>query len=173
MRQKFTKILLTIFMMTGITHASSTDGITRIYEFVGIQGGISDYDGISTPTLAVKYGQQSSLWRTAISYNFAKKSNDTIQSIIAQVDRGILTELFANVPFKPYVGFSLGVMEQSNNKNAVSKDRGYLYGLNTGINYVLNNNFDIDLGYRYMISNQLEYIGKTNSLSLSLHYYFD
>ncbi len=173
MREKFNKILLSIFMVTNIAQASSTDGITKLYQFVGIQGGISDYDGISAPTVSVKYGQQSPLWRTAISYNFAKDSDNTFQSIIAQVDRGVLTELFESVSFKPYIGFSLGVIEHRNSNNKVSSDRGYLYGLNTGVNYILNNDFDLDLSYRYMWSDQLKYIENTNNLSLSLHYYFD
>ncbi len=173
MRKNFNKILLSIFMMSGLSYAGNTDGITNIYEFVGVQAGVTDYDGTTAPSIAIKYGQQSALWRTALSYNFATDTDDTFNSLIVQVDRGVLTELFADVPFKPYIGFSLGLIQHSNGDNKVDDDRGYLYGLNTGVNYVLNNGFDVDLSYRYMKSDQLMYVDNSNAFSLSLHYYFD
>ncbi len=160
-------------MMSGLSYAGSTDGITSIYEFVGVEAGISDYDGITTPTIGLKYGQQSPLWRTALAYNFSTDTEDTFNTLIVQVDRGVLTELFEEFPFKPYIGFSLGVIQHSNSDNKIDNDRGYLYGLNTGMNYVLNNEFDVDISYRYQKTSQLEYVDHSNALSIALHYYFD
>ncbi len=159
--------------MSNLSFASNTDGITSLYEFVGVQVGATDYDGVTAPTVGVKYGQQNRLWRTAISYNFSQNSDDTFHSLIVQVDRGVLTELFVEYPFKPYVGFSLGVLQHDNSHHRISPDRGYLYGLNGGINYVLNNELDVDFGYRYLRTDQLEYIDEISNFTLSLHYYFD
>lgn len=170
MKQLFGKTLLTLTLLSPSVYAFD-NGST--YSFIGVQGSVSDYDGISTPTLALKYGQQSSAWRTAISYNFAQNSDDQFQSLIAQVDYGVLTELFAELPLKPYVGFSLGMIQHANDTNSIDTDYGYLYGLNGGINYVLNNDFDIDLGYRYMRTNKLESLDSMSDIMLSLHYYFD
>ncbi|MCH9740740.1 MAG: porin family protein [Epsilonproteobacteria bacterium] len=171
MKQKFMKIILTLCMLSSL--ASADDGSETMYGFVGVQASASKYDDISTPTLALKYGQQSSYWRTAISYNFAANSDDQFHSIIAQVDHGILTEIFADLPVKPYVGFSIGALQHRNSNNEVDSDNGYLYGLNTGINYVVNNDLDIDLGYRYIKSSKLKYLDSVSNLSLSLHYYFN
>jgi opacity protein-like surface antigen len=86
-----------------------------------------------------------------------------------QVDAGVLSELFREIPIKPYLGFSIGVME---NKNSDFTDRGLLYGINTGINYVVNNSIDIDFGYRYMSADKFKYIDNRGDFTLSLHYYF-
>lgn len=169
MKQIFGKTFLTLALFSSLNYASDSD----MYSFIGVQGSSSDYDGISTPTVSLKYGQQSSMWRTAISYNYAHNSDDTLQSFIAQIDHGILTDLFENLPLKPYLGFSLGVMQHKNKLNQIDTDNGYVYGLNGGVNYVLNNNFDIDLGYRYLRTDKLEYIDNVNDIMLSLHYYFD
>jgi opacity protein-like surface antigen len=164
-----TVLILFIFNLT-----SSADILTdKMYTFIGVQGSYTDYDTKTTPTLGLKYGKQTDIWRTAISYNYAKASDNRYQSFIIQVDTGVLTELFREIPLKPYIGFSLGMMEHKNSSNTPSKDRGYLYGLNGGFNYVINNSFDIDFGYRYMDSDKLEYIGNRGDLTLSLHYYFN
>lgn len=169
MRQQFSKIFLTSLMLNSISYAS--DGIEEMYGFVGIQASATQYDNISSPSIGLKYGQQTASWRTAISYNYGEDSNDRFQSLIIQMDKGILTDAFKNIPFKPYLGFSLGLVEHSG--NTVGTDRGYLYGLNGGFNYVLNNSIDIDLGYRYMVSSKLKDIDNNTNLMLSLHYYFE
>jgi hypothetical protein len=69
-----------------------------------------------------------------------------------------------------YAGFSLGIMQY---KNDYIRDRGYLFGGNIGINYVLNNDFDLDFGYRYMTTNKFKDIDNRGDVALSLHYYFD
>jgi len=167
----FSKTLLILFLLN-IT--SSADILTdKMYSFVGIQGSYTDYDRETAPTIGFKYGKQTDTWRTAISYNYAQNSDNTYQSFIMQIDTGVLTELFRDIPIKPYLGFSLGVMEHKNSANSLSTDRGYLYGINTGVNYILSNSLDIDFGYRYMDSDKLNYIDYRGDVSLSLHYYFD
>jgi len=165
------KTILILFLFNLTAHADIlTD---KMYSFIGIQGAYTDYDNESAPTIGFKYGKQTDTWRTAISYNYAQKSDNTYQSFIMQIDTGVLTELFRDIPLKPYLGFSLGVMEHKNSANKPSKDRGYLYGLNAGFNYVLNNSFDIDFGYRYMDSDKFKYISNRGDITLSLHYYFE
>ena len=167
----FIKILFILFLFN-IT--SSANILTdKMYTFVGIQGAYTDYDGEIAPTIGFKYGRQTKTWRTAISYNYAQESSDRYQSLIMQIDTGVLTELFRDIPLKPYLGFSIGAMEHKNSKHDLSKDRGYLYGINTGVNYVLSNSLDIDFGYRYMSSDKLRYMSNRGDISLSLHYYFD
>ncbi len=167
--KNYIKNLLIITLLTGVLNAYS-DGIDNIYSFIGVQGGYSKYDNIDAPTIGFTYGKQNSEWRTAINYNYANSSNNSFHSLILQVDRGILTELFKEYPFKPYIGFSLGAMQHTKGS---FDDRGYLFGGNIGINYVLNNSIDIDLGYRYMDTSKLKKISDRGDLMLSLHYYFE
>ncbi|NEW61219.1 porin family protein [Sulfurovum sp. bin170] len=164
-----TVLILFLFNLT-----AGADILTdKMYSFIGVQSSYTDYDNESAPTIGFKYGKQTDTWRTAISYNYAQNSDDRYQSLIMQIDAGVLTELFRDIPLKPYLGFSFGVMEHRNSANAPSKDRGYLYGLNAGFNYVINNSFDVDFGCRYMDGDKLEYVGSRGDITLSLHYYFE
>ena len=177
MKQKLNKILLSLFAMSSIGY-SSNDGITEMYDFIGVQTGISSVSGkgksgsdVIAPSIAFKYGQQTAEWRTAIYYNFTYNSHDKFHSIIAQVDHGVFMEHFTDLPFKPYLGFSVGMM-QHNFKGGSNSD--FVYGVNTGVNYVLNNTMDLDLGFQHMrMGGKLENLDSITNLSLSLHYYFE
>ncbi len=177
MKQKFNKILLSLFAMSSIGY-SSNDGITEMYDFIGIQTGISSISAgsksgsdITAPTIAFKYGQQTAEWRTAIYYNYTYNSDDKFHSIIAQIDHGVFMEHFTEFPFKPYIGFSIGMMQHKFDGDSNSD---FVYGVNTGVNYVLNNTMDLDLAFQYMrTGGKLENIDGMNNLSLSLHYYFE
>ncbi len=177
MKKKFNKIILFLLIFSSLGY-SSNDGITEMYEFMGIQTGVSSVNikaesgsDILAPSIGFKYGQQTSQWRTAIYYNFAQNSDDKFHSVVAQIDYGVLTEAFANAPFKPYIGFSIGIMQHSSDDGSNSD---FIYGVDTGVNYVLNNNIDIDLGFQHMLtSSKLKSLDGMNNLSVSLHYYFD
>ncbi|NOZ90444.1 MAG: hypothetical protein GXO60_04060 [Epsilonproteobacteria bacterium] len=164
----FIKTLFILFLLNSTINAY--DGLDKLYTFIGVQGGYTKYDNVDTPTIGFKYGKQNSQWRTALIYNYSVNSDDIYHSFIVQVDKGILTDVFKDVPFKPYIGFSLGAMQH---KNDTLTDRGYLFGGNIGINYVLNNYFDIDLGYRYMTTSKLKNLNDRSDFALSLHYYFE
>ena len=173
MKKKFNKILLPLFIISSISY-SNNDGITEMYDFIGVQTGMSSVNAgsnsgsdVTAPTIGFKYGQQTSEWRTAIYYNYAYHSDQKFHSLVAQVDHGVLMEAFADLPVKPYVGFSIGMMRNSSNND-------FIYGVNTGLNYVLNNTMDLDLSFQHMwTGSKLESLGGMNNLSLSLHYYFD
>ena len=160
---------LLIFLMFNLT-ANAFDANEKLYSFIGVQASQTKYDSASTTTMGLKYGVQNSKWRTAIAYNYAEKSGSKFQSIVMQMDKGVLTELFRDLPLKPYLGFSLALMQD---KNSELTDRGFLYGINTGFNYVLNDSFDIDFGYRYMIAKKFKNVDNRVDILISLHYYFD
>ncbi|MCK5853583.1 MAG: outer membrane beta-barrel protein [Sulfurovaceae bacterium] len=177
MKKKFNKILLSLFILNSMSYASN-DGITEMYDFIGIQTGLSSVSAgnksgsdVIAPTIGFKYGQQTSEWRTAIYYNYAHHSDEKFQSLVAQVDHGVLMEAFTDLPFKPYVGFSIGMMQH---KCKGDSNSDFIYGVNTGLNYVLNNTMDLDLSFQHMwTGSELKNLDGMNNLSLSLHYYFD
>jgi len=165
----YLKTIFILFLLNSTVGAD--DALGKLYTFIGVQTAYTQYDNIDAPTIGFKYGKQNSQWRTAIAYNYGINSNDTFHSLIIQVDRGVLTDLFKDVPYKPYIGFSLGAMQHRH--SSMKDDNGYLYGGNIGFNYVLNNDMDIDLGYRYMSTTKLKKIKNRGDFALSLHYYFD
>ncbi len=177
MKKKFNKIILSLLIFSSLGY-SSNDGITEVYEFIGIQTGVSSVNtqsksgsDILAPSIGFKYGQQTSQWRTAIYYNFGQHSDEKFHSLVAQIDYGVLTEAFADFPFKPYIGLSLGIMQHSCDDYSNSD---FIYGVNTGVNYVLNNSMDLDLNFQHMLTgSELANLDGMNNLNLSLHYYFD
>jgi hypothetical protein len=160
------KLYISLILLS--TPLFSTD---KLYSFIGIQTGNSFVEGNAVPSIGLKYGTQSRKYRTSLSYTYAQKSNASYQTLIAQVDTGILSNTFKNSPFKPYAGFSFGAI-QENNKLTSLKDRGYLYGINTGVAYIFNDALDFDLGYRYLQTSKLENIDSLSDLTLSMHYFY-
>jgi len=162
------RIIIVLFFL--VNTLFGYDGIERLYTFVGVQNGYSKYDNIDASTIGLSYGKQNKDWRTSINYNYAYNDDHTYHSLILQVDRGVLIELFQNSLAKPYLGVAFGVMEHR--KGGVH-DRGYLFGGTIGFNYVFNRSVDIDLGYRLMSASKLNQFDTRGDLMLSLHYYFD
>ena len=142
----------------------------KSYEFIGVQTGMSKIDNKETPSLGVKYGVQQGNSRTSFVYNYDKSGDDKFQMLLLQVDMGIFKNIFIDSRVKPYLGASFGVLESSNNQ--LEKDRGYVYGINTGLAYILNDDFDLDLGYRYLKTFKLKNIDEINNLNLSMHYFY-
>ncbi len=142
----------------------------KSYSFIGIQTGISKIDNKDTPSIGVKYGIQQGNSRTSFIYSYDKKGNDKFQMLLLQVDMGIFENAFRNSSIKPYLGATFGFVQAKNSQ--LVRDRGYAYGLNTGLAYILNNNFDLDLGYRYLKTSKLKNIDEINNLNLSMHYFY-
>lgn len=136
------------------------------YTFVGGQTSINSYDGVTAPSLGIQYGKQIDSWRTTISAEYLKKNDDTLKSLVIQVDQGVLSHLFSNSSIQPYVGFNIGLTSYANN---VSSDSTLTYGVNGGIAYILNNDMDIDIGLRTMKVSEL---GMVTGLTASLHYFY-
>ena len=163
---KIYKLFLALYLL--ITPLLATD---KSYSFIGLQTGASRIDKEETPSIGLKYGVQSGNARTSLIYSYDKKSDDKFQMLLLQIDMGIFKKSFRNSLLKPYVGLSVGVLERDN-ALALKKDRGAVYGVNTGVAYILNDSFDLDLGYRYLKTSSLETVNEINNLNLAMHYFY-
>lgn len=162
--KKFNILFLSLLLLGTSIHAED-----KIYSFIGVQTSATQYDTVSTPTLGIKYGKQSKKIRTSIAYNYGKKTNNEYHTLIMQIDTGVLTNTFKNSTLKPYLGASVGIMQHNNNS---FKDKGYLYGANAGLTYLLNDVVDLDLDYRFMKTAKLEDIDKISDVTFSMHYFY-
>jgi opacity protein-like surface antigen len=162
----FNKLFLPMLLLTSAINADD-----KIYSFIGIQASAAKYENSSTPTVGLKYGKQSENMRTSISYSYGEKDNNDYQSLIMQIDTGILNNTFRDFALKPYLGASFGVM-QHNTKTLPYKDKGFVYGANAGFSYILSDTLDLDLGYRFLKTSKLENIDKINDLTFSMHYFY-
>jgi len=156
------KIFMKIFFVLGlIINWSSAD--EKLYQFMGIDSSIDSIDGKANLSFGAKYGQQNGLWRTTLNFN----TSSDYQAFILQSDRAIFQKAFKPYQLKPYMGFNFGYMGSS----LSGVDSGLIYGANMGVNYVMDDHYDIDLGYRYMMTKTQSGAG-LNNLILSLHYFY-
>lgn len=160
---------LNILFLPLLLLSTSIQAEDKLYSFIGVQTSTIKYQKVLTQTIGVKYGKQTKDIRTSISYNYGKKSNNNYHTLIMQIDTGVLKNRFKNSALKPYIGASVGVMEHTTNSN---KDRGYIYGANAGLTYLLSDVVDLDLGYRFMKTVKLDDIDKINDLTFSMHYFY-
>jgi len=165
--KKFILLFLPIVLLS-----SSLLAQEKLYSFIGVQTGVSKFDKVSTPTIGLKYGKQSKDIRTSISYNYGKNSDDTFQTLLMQIDTGIMTNQFKKSPLKPYVGATLGLIQHKNNNLISYTDKGYLLGLNTGVTYIFNNNIDFDLGYRFLKTSKMKEVDNINDFTFSMNYFY-
>ena len=159
-----------LFLILFTTMLSAND---KSYSFIGIQTGAKMSEKSNAKPLAsigLKVGQQENNMRTSLIYDYSKNSSSQLQMLMVQIDMGILKESFRHTPFKPYVGLFAGAMELK--EDGFSRDRGYVYGANTGVAYILNNDFDLDLGYHFLQTNKIENLDKLHDLTLSMHYFY-
>ena len=147
---------------------SSLSANEKLYSFIGIEASASKFGSEQLNTFGFKYGTQTKELRTSIAYNYGKKSDNSYQNILMQIDTGVFKESFKNIPFKPYIGATFGLIQE----NSESKDRGYIFGPNVGLSYIINNSLDLDLGYRYLKTAKLNNIDEINDLTISMHYFY-
>lgn len=158
--------IISSFFILSLTSILQADN--KSYSFLGAQTSLSKYEETSTQSYGLKYGKQVDMWRTAITIAQAEEKKETLQTLIMQVDHGILSQTFQEFPLKPFIGFSTGLIQHDNNQ----KDKGYLFGLNGGFTYILNNRVDIDLAYRNMKTSKMNSVDSISDIILSLHYFY-
>jgi len=156
------KIILSTLLMVSISAAEAS------YSFIGGETSLVNYKNISSPAIGFKYGIQKGMWRTSLNLDYATNGSDSLSSFIVQADRGILQQRFKDSLFKPHAGFSFGILQYDNQVT----DKGYAFGLNTGMTYLLNDAMDLDLTYRYATTASMTTVNSLNSLNLSLHYFY-
>lgn len=159
------KLIIPTFLMF-IINTPFLSASDKSYSFVGVEMAHNNYANTSSPSLGIKYGRQSDMIRTSISLNHASNKGDNLETLIMQVDRGVLSSLFKNDAIQPYVGFSFGIAQHD------GKDKGYLYGINGGVTYILNHSMDINLETRISTASKMNEVSNLNNITLSLHYFY-
>ena len=154
-----------LILLSTIIFSTSLFAKEEVYSFIGIQASATKFDKISAPTIGLSYGEQTKAMRTSISYNYANKSSDTFQSLMMQIDSAILIQTFRDIPFKPYLGASFGLMKHNS-------DKGYLYGVDTGLSYIFNKSVDFDLGYKFLKTSKMKDLDTIHDLTFTLHYFY-
>jgi len=166
--RKINILFLPLILLVNMAEANDE----KVYSFIGVQTSAKHFENTTTPTIGLRYGMQSNNLRTSISYDYGHKSNNSYHTLMMEIDTGVFGNTFVNSKLKPYMGASLGFI-QHNNKNLISpRDRGYLYGINTGLTYIVNDLIDLDLGYKFLKTEKLDNIDSINDLTFAMHYFY-
>ena len=161
-------IIISSFLTLSLIKPVLLQADNLTYSFVGAQTSLISYENTTAPSFGLKFGKQADMWRTTLSIDYSTDGSDSTTSLFLESDRGILSELFKDSKFQPYVGFSVGMLQHKNE----TTDSGSGYGLNTGLTYIFNNDIDLDFGIRVLNVKGIDAVGHMNNLTCSLHYFY-
>ncbi len=114
---------------------------------------IRDYEG-SDVEYGIHIGSQNEEWRAMFGFNyFDSTKDDKAQNYtkgLVSLDYFFLNAQKDN-SFKPYFGANLGYINYESTDNIDMS--GFIYGAQAGIVFSVTDNIDLDVMYRYSLSN--------------------
>ena len=144
------------------------DNIAK-FSFVGISISSSKIDFTNTTsqkdaTLGLRYGLQSTSWRTFADVSFDWRDN---LSVSLETDKLFTAYKIETLTVAPYLGVSIGYFDHK-----LSDDNHSMYGLHAGVLFNLSDKVDLDFGMSLKCKRNLDNIDKYTGATLSLHYFF-
>ncbi len=111
-----------------------------------------DYDGDAVE-FGFRIGAQTNTWRTMFVFDYYDSSDDD-----QNVEKGYLMadyfflqdQLEGQNRFRPFIGLNVGYM---NYESTDVEENGFLYGAQAGFVINVMETIDLDLSYRYSLSN--------------------
>ena len=135
-------------------------GYATVQGDVGAIGIIRDYEG-SDIEYGIRIGAKKEEWRTTLSFNYFDSVDDYAQNYekyLASFDYFFLASNKSN--FQPYLGVNVGYINYESDSYLDShldeQDidmSGFIYGAQVGVLFSVTENIDLDIMYRYSISN--------------------
>jgi opacity protein-like surface antigen len=175
MMKKTAVALLTGMTLTSMVYAESSPGDRK---FIGLEIGAGSVQGdtIGAPNhegdaveYGIRLGAQTNEWRTTFLFDYFDSSDDD-----QNVEKGLLTVdyFFYNsgteMNVRPFIGVNLGY---ANYESTFFDDSGFLYGGQAGIVIGITPDIDIDLSYRYSLS-EIDVMDHAASFTFGVNYLF-
>ncbi len=110
--------------------------------------GEPDYDGDAVE-FGFRIGAQTDEWRTMFVFDYYDSSDDdqNVEKGYLMVDYFFLKD---ENKFRPFIGVNVGYM---NYESTLVEESGFLYGAQAGFVVNVMETIDLDLSYRYLLSN--------------------
>ncbi len=174
------KKIETVLLCTALSSSVYAGNVSEAKGFMGLEVGAAtvqadvggffaepDYDGDAVE-FGLRLGAQTNEWRTMFVFDYYDSSDDD-----QNMEKGflMLDYFFLNSDessFRPFIGLNVGY---ANYESTLIEDDGFLYGGQAG--FVLNvaETVDLDLGYRYSLSNA-DALDHTTSIVFGLNYLY-
>jgi|GEM_PF-2494953 hypothetical protein len=140
--------------------------------FEGNAPTIQNFKG-SGGSFGVNMGAKQDCWRALVGFeHYSNEDEDqNFERVFAQADYFPLDSSYAmgTMFANPYVGLNLGWL---NYETSGTEDKnGVAYGGQAGFTKSFSNNWDMDMGVRYMFSN-IEEVDHIGTVNVGLHYYY-
>jgi len=117
----------------------------------------------------IRLGAQTDEWRTTFAFDYFDSSDDdqNVEKLIATVDYFIYNS-GGETSVRPYVGINLGY---ANYESSFIDSSGFLYGGQAGVVVGITPQIDLDISYRYSLSemDEMDHIG---SVMFGINYLF-
>ncbi len=159
------KLILGIFFMNILTYADEH------FPFIGLSLGYqtltpTNFESTNHTAIGLQIGSQSLNWRTTfgIAYEKSYKSADM------EVDYIPFDTLFGTPKIRPYLGLNINYFHYSNSQ--LQEGNGYSFGGNAGVIIYADDRVDIDIGYRYNKTRQINGLDTLRGPILSVHYFY-
>jgi opacity protein-like surface antigen len=111
-----------------------------------------DYEG-SDVEFGIRIGAKKDEWRTTLSFNYFDGEEDgkeqNYEKGLASVDYFFLNSNGSKL--QPFIGVNVGYINYESTNNIDMS--GFIYGAQAGIVVSITDNIDLDLQYRYSLSN--------------------
>ncbi|MDQ1325844.1 MAG: hypothetical protein QG564_968 [Campylobacterota bacterium] len=128
-----------------------------------------DHEGTDVE-LGFRLGVQNEAWRTTLIYDYFDSSDDdqNYEKGMLTLDYYFLEAAQGSQMFNPYIGLNVGYM---NYESTGIDENGFLYGGQVGVTFNVMESIDVDLGYRYSLTDaaQTDHIG---SVVLGINYLY-
>ena len=167
--------LLAGMALGSVVYAESAPGDRK---FIGLEVGAGQVQGdtLVAPNhdgnaveYGVRLGAQTDEWRTMFVFDYFDSSDDD-----QNVEKGLLTVDYfvynsgTEMSVRPFIGINIGY---ANYESTFFDDSGFLYGGQVGVVVGITPQIDLDLSYRYSLS-EMDIMDHTSSFTFGFNYLF-
>lgn len=144
--------------------------ISESQQFIGVEIAITEVQGQAASEIegsvsegtsfGLRLGAQNELWRTMFGLSYFDNEGRNVEQLFLSIDYFFLkSDMLFGYALQPYMGLNVGYM----NYESVGVDvDGITYGGQGGVLVGLTEYIELDLGYRYTLSqaNALDHMGE-------------
>lgn len=134
--------------------------LSEVKKFIGLEVGaakiqadtflVNDHDGDDVE-YGLRLGAQNDEWRAMLVLDYFDSSDDdqNYEKGLAQFDYYLFNNESESFSFRPFIGVNVGYM---NYESTNIDESGFLYGGQAGFVFGVTEHFDIDVMYRYSLT---------------------
>ncbi len=152
------KKIASVLLCTALSSSLYAGNVSEARGFIGLEVGAATVDADTFYELgyegdAVEYGfrlgAQTNEWRTMFVFDYYDSSDDdqNMEKAFLMLDYFFLQD--DNSAFRPFIGLNVGYV---NYESTYVEDDGFLYGGQVGFIVNVAESIDLDLSYRYSLS---------------------